>query len=205
MRAIIPCAGYGTRMNMAPDKSKEMLEDPKTGESLITYSLKLCLKHDIEPLVITRAEKTDLIAYCNTWGIKTQIIVPEGEWMDTVLMSQPHWDKHNVLILPDTKFEPTNVLRDIKRDLSFGANSSIALHSVDDADKWCILRQYNLIEKPKNYPGKQWAFGLIGFTDFSGYGIFKQLKDEKIAMLDRSSFHYLEDFKDLTRAGKIGG
>lgn len=203
MRAIIPCAGFGTRMNMAPDKSKEMLEDPKTGEPLINFALNLCVKHEIEPLIITRAEKTDLIAHCRNWGIQIQIIVPEGEWMDTVLMSQPHWHKHNVLILPDTRFLPTDVLGDIKQDLLLGAHSSIALHTVRDADKWCILRQYNLIEKPRHYAGEQQAFGLIGFTDFSGHGIFKQLKDEKVAMLDRSSFRYLTDFKDLTRTGKI--
>lgn len=203
MKAIIPCAGFGTRMNMSPNQSKEMLEDPKTGEPLINFALNLCVKHEIEPLIITRAEKTDLIAHCRNWSIQVQIIIPEGEWMDTVLMSQPNWHKHNVLILPDTRFLPTDILADIKCDLSLGAASSIALHSVGDADKWCILRQYNLIEKPKHYPGKQWAFGLIGFTDYSGHGIFKQLRDEKVAMLDRSSFHYLDDFKDLTRTGVI--
>lgn len=203
MRAIIPCAGYGTRMNMALDKSKEMLEDPETKEPLINYSLNLCVKHNLAPLVITRAEKTDLLAHCATFGVATQIIEPKGEWMNTVLMSQDMWHKHNILILPDTRFNSTDVIAEMKQDLELGAHSSVALHEVQDAEKWCIVKGYNLIEKSKHYPGKQWAFGLIAFTNYTGHGIFKQLKDEKVAMLTQSSFHYLDDFKDLTRTGKI--
>lgn len=199
MKCIIPAAGFGTRMGMKIDESKELLIDPETNAPIIQYSLDLCNKYNLEPVVVTRAEKRDLIDYCDRQHVLTQIIVPEGEWMNTVLMSSNYWDRDNILILPDTRFNPTDVILEMKKDLELGARTSIALHKVPDADKWCIVRSYTLMEKPKCYPGEQYAFGLIAFTKAEGRAIFTELKDSKVALPYNSSFRYLENFKDITR------
>lgn len=199
MKAIIPAAGFGTRMGMKPNESKELLLDSETNQPIIQYSLDLCSKYGLEPVVVTRAEKRDLIDYCDRQHVFTQIVVPDGEWMNTVLMSSKFWDRDNILILPDTRFNPTDIILDMKNDIALGARSSIALHKVNDAENWCIVRSYTLIEKPKHYPGEQYAFGLIAFTKAEGNAIFTELKDSKVAMPYNSSFRYLDNFKDITR------
>ena len=63
VRVIIPAAGFGTRVSCAVDESKEMLPDPVNGRPLIAYSLDICFDLGINPIVITRPEKRDLISY----------------------------------------------------------------------------------------------------------------------------------------------
>ncbi len=133
---IIPCAGYGTRMNMPIGQSKELLLD-KAGNHLIEFYLNHCPHFNITPLVITRKEKTDLIAYCESNHIETLIIEPKGEWNDTVLASSLLWDEDNILVLPDTRFNsPRTAISDIKKGLELGNQAVIGLHKVDDVSKW---------------------------------------------------------------------
>src|SRR6266850_3092271 len=104
MRAIIPCAGFGTRVGMKSNQSKELLPD-SNNKPLIQYSLDICRLYQIDPLVILREEKKDLQEYLKKEKVNYITIKPEGEWYDTVLKSQGHWDENNVLMLPDTKFD----------------------------------------------------------------------------------------------------
>ena len=94
VKAIIPCAGFGTRMAMQPNQSKEMLTDPVTGKYLIDYSLDLCYKYKIKPVVISRLEKEDLNSYLRSKNV-THISLKEAgkEWAQTVLKSQGLWAK----------------------------------------------------------------------------------------------------------------
>lgn len=198
MRAIIPCAGFGTRMNMRFDQSKEML--PAEDGYIIDYSLKLCEEYGLTPLIITRKEKADLHDYIhNETQYEIQIIAPYGEWPDTILMSQSYWHEHNILILPDTRFKPTSIIQLMKNDLENGALASIALHSVSDTSKWCIVKDYDLTEKP-TFNENGWAMGLIGFHKSEGYRLFKGLRNRgaPYRLLD-ASFQYLESFQDITR------
>jgi dTDP-glucose pyrophosphorylase len=198
MRAIIPCAGFGTRMNMRYDQSKEML--PAEDGYIIDYSLKLCEEYGLTPLIITRKDKTDLHDYIhNETQYEIQIITPYGEWPDTILMSQDYWHEHNILILPDTRFKPTNVIQLIKNDLELGAAASIALHSVTDTSKWCIVKDYDLTEKP-TFNENGWAMGLIGFNRSEGARLFNGLRvrGSPYRLLD-ASFQYLDSFQDITR------
>lgn len=200
MRAIIPAAGYGTRMGMKPNESKEMLYDRKTCMHIIDYSINLCRLYGVQPLVILRKEKMDLYYYCeDELGVNTMMIEPSGEWPDTVLASESRWDEYNILILPDTRFEPTNVIQLIKNDLENGAMSSIALHSVTDSCKWCIVKDYDLIEKPTLHENA-WAMGLIGFHKSEGSRLFKGLRTRgaPCELID-ASFQYLNRFEDITR------
>lgn len=201
MKCILPCAGFGTRVGMQPNQSKEMLIEPGTNRPVIEYSLLLCNEYKMTPMVVTRADKKDLIEYC-TGRADVLIVDPIGEWSMSVLMTQPYWEKNNILILPDTRFSPTSIITKIENDLNNGADISLGLHNVDDPDKWCIVQDYGLYEKPKHLPGNKWAFGIIGFTEFAGYKLFKNLEMHKVTDLHNTSFQYLESFKDITRDKK---
>lgn len=198
MKAIIPCAGFGTRMGMKPNQSKELLIDPETGKPMIEWHLELCKTYFLEPFIITRAEKKDLVRYCNKNKISYLCIDPSGEWMSSVQKSKPFWSQNNILLLPDTKFGNTNVMSYIKSDLYLGSYHSLALHSVSDSDKWCVVDNYSLLEKPKEFGNKvKQAFGIIGFN--RGTELFEKLEKNKRFKLENCSFQYLDWFRDLTR------
>lgn len=201
IKAILPCCGYGSRMNMQLDQSKEMLPD-SNGNPLIKYHLDICFKYGLEPLIITRAEKTDLIKYVETF-CDVLIIEPKREWPYTILKSWEKWEEDNVLLLPDTRFEPHDIINNIKRDLELGADISIALHSVMDANKWCIVNDYQLHEKSNGFHGQQYAFGVIGFKKRAGIHLFSELNINKEANLYNASFQYLDSFVDVTRNGTV--
>lgn len=202
VKAIIPCCGLGTRMSMPLDQSKEMLlEDDKP---LIQYSLDLCKQYDLEPLVLTRAEKTDLTKYLEVNNIKYIIMKPGKEWAETVYNSQEHWANHNILLLPDTRFEPSIVINQIKEALKFGAQACFAIHQVEDISQWGFVTKYIYCEKPKiKTSGTAW--GVIGFTKAAGCDIFYNMQTKSIYNEHRYpvNFVFLNSFIDVTRTGKI--
>lgn len=201
VRLILPCAGYGTRMNTPINKSKELLL--KDGRPLIQYSLDLAIACRLDPLVVTRAEKTDLIEYCRLWNIETQIIEVEGEWANTVLKSAPNWAENNILVLPDTVFSPPiTTTQQISAGLWLGNNAVFALHEVQDPHKWGIVADYKLYEKPVlGHPAYAW--GLIGFKAEYGKKLFANSGKGSVFPLENCGFTYLDYFQDLTRTGTI--
>lgn len=203
-KAILPCAGYGTRMGMAPNTSKELISDPfHNNAPIIEYTLNLCSLYNIEPLVVTRQDKTDLIEYCNINEIETLIIEPQGEWPTTMLKSQPHWAENNILLLPDVRFEPWNTIRNMKRNLELGNKAVFALHKVDDVSKWGQIKNYKVIEKPHDN-SSGFAWGVMGFKADYGEQLFSMmgLRNNPYTLQD-TSFLYLTNFKDITRTGSI--
>lgn len=201
-KGIVPAAGIGSRMNMAYNESKEMLLD-SFGKPIIQWSFDLCKKYNIEPLVVTRIEKSDLIEYCIKQGVDTQIIKPFGDWPDTIIQSDINWTENNLLILPDTRFNPQHVVHELISDLENGCQYSIGVHNVVDISKWCVISDYSLIEKPNQIdPGV--AMGLIAFKGEAGRGLFKTIsKRDRAFKLSDCGFHYLNEFTDITRTGKI--
>ena len=199
MKCIIPAAGYGTRMSMKPNQSKEMIKDKDYhNHHMIQWALDLCSLLKIKPLVLTREDKKDLRQYLFNAGIEFIDVKPEGEWYDTVLQSKEHWDEDNLLLLPDTRFHKIQVIEDIQRGLELGNNAVFALHEVIDPSKWGIVIGYHLLEKPEQLSGKQWAWGLIGFKDYYGQKLFSHLKSNLI--LEDVGFTYLNKFEDITRS-----
>lgn len=204
MRAIIPCAGFGTRMNMKPNESKEMLLDD--GKPIIQYSLDLCSKYKLDPLIITRPEKQDLIKYVEAQGVDVLQIEAGKEWPDTILKSAGDWDTKNILILPDTRFEPTNAIEQIKKSLDFGSQVVFAVHEVSDISKWGRVNQVFYVEKePWPNPLSGHAWGLIGFTPGAGHELF-----ENMSIKGRLHYHtlptnfvFLDSFVDITRGDKV--
>src|ERR1041385_1378889 len=99
VKAIIPCSGRGSRMKMDTWEAKELLIDPVNGKPLVDYSLDLCYKYSIKPVIITRAEKRPFIDHIMDNHPNADLIIcdPGKEWAETVLKSQGLWGEKNIL------------------------------------------------------------------------------------------------------------
>jgi len=205
---ILPCAGFGTRMKMSPNKSKEMLIDPKTGKYLIDYSLDLCTKYDLKPLIITRPEKTDLIDYVTKLpNVDLLFTDGEGEWPGTVLKSESRWHENNILMLPDTRFEPDDLIDFIKHKLSIDTKLVFGVHEVEIQIPWGIIEEDKSgsifsCEKPIT---KYNAWGVIGFKKDAGNNLFTRYSIKNSSFYLEKKIYLCEftKFLDITRAGKI--
>lgn len=201
LRAIIPCAGYGTRMNMKPHEAKELLSLGPNGESLIKHKLDLCKKYGLDPLVISRKEKEGLNSYLKDNGVDTQIIKPSAEWTNTIRQSSPYWTAHNILILPDSHFtDEDTVITEIKMQLITKNDIVFSLHEVTDSSQWGIVKNNQIIEKP-TFSQRAWAWGLIGFTRSSGALLFEGLDNNQMYDLTNHTWNCfrMKSFKDVTR------
>lgn len=195
MRAIIPCAGFGTRMGMKPNESKEMLFLNNEDTPCIDYALKQCAANGLSPLVVTRPEKKDLIAYCEELGVKLMLLNPKREWADTVLASRPYWDEDNVLLLPDTRWENPRSVHKIVETNCF----TIGTHFVMDPQNWGIYEGGAIIEKPKETHSNI-AWGIIKFEYAEGIKFFTEIADNKYSLLPKNHTQFnLGRFQDLTR------
>lgn len=204
-KAIIPCCGLGLRMNMEFYESKEMILNPnELYEPLIHWTINRCLDNNIEPLILVRKEKQDLISYLNDLKIEYIEMEPGKEWAETVYNSKDHWSNQNILILPDTRWKPESALKDIKKLLDFGSEVVFGVHNVNDQSKWGWVNKEYYCEKSNiQNPGTVW--GLIGFTKKTGRKLFynMQNKGEIYNHEFITNFVFLDEFKDLTRTGKI--
>lgn len=202
-RLILPCAGYGKRMFMQSNQSKELLL--YNGQPLIERHLVEARANNLNPLVITRIEKQDLIEYCAKNGVETKIIEVEGEWAESVLKSCLKWEENNILVLPDTIIEPySESLKQIKKGLEVGNDAVFALHKVADPKNWGIVKEYRVVEKPSYLEGEQLAWGMIGFKQIYGIELFNGMKNKNCPLkLRNAGFVYLDKFQDVTRTGKL--
>lgn len=199
-RAIIPCCGYGTRMGMQPNKSKELLPNPTTGEPLIQWHIDLCKKYDIEPLFIIRPEKTDLIEYVKDYECILYSPKEGEEWMWTIYNNREHFGDKNILLLPDTIFAPEDKIVELKEHLEW-LELVCLTHEVEDNTKWGIIDSYHIYEKTKDVHTVSISWGVIGF-DKSVVDIFQQMgSGNKIANISKLVKHNipLDVFEDLTR------
>ena len=196
LRTLIPCAGLGTRAKMKYNESKELLLFE--GIPLIEHAL----SQSINPLVITRIEKEDLIEYCSNHGVDTLILdEPTKEWPETILKSESQWEEDNVILLPDTIFTPFKVVEGLGEDLR-ETNYAFAVHKVKDPTKWGIISDDFLIEKPTHLEGLQqefWAWGLMGFKKDHGKLLLQCCLEKKPLKMYDYSMLFLNTFKDVTR------
>lgn len=197
--AIIPCAGYGTRVDMPINQSKELLSFD--GEVLLKWHLDLCKEHGVIPLVITRKEKQDLINYCAEQQVMCLILTPKGEWIDTVLASKHLWGEKNILLLPDTRYEPREAFKSLLEALDT-KDVVVGTHEVSDGNKWGIVNRVCesvlIAEKPKNATNAI-AWGLIAFCKTEGIDLLKSLRDSGNAQFSNAEIIPLKSFKDYTR------
>lgn len=151
LKIIIPAAGYGRRVSdpSAPNRSKELIINPQTGRPLIDKALGLAAQLRVPSVVITREEKTDLIDYIHNWSkahgqqqcgggpqapIELQIIQPSREWPDTILQSESRWGEGNILILPDTDYSPTEIVRELAGAIGFATEPALKNTSAHECD-----------------------------------------------------------------------
>lgn len=203
MAAIIPCAGYGTRMGMKPNKSKELLINPETNEPLIKWHIDLCKEYNLEPIFIVRPEKKDLIKYLKGHRIIKYTPVQNEEWMYTVYNNRQHFSTKNILLLPDTCFSPRNAIVELKNHLEW-LEWVLLTHEVpqNQSSLWGIYQDECILEKPKDATSTK-AWGVIAF-DISCVNGFKELGETKKIDLRKRVKHdiLLNEFKDITRGDK---
>lgn len=195
---IIPCAGFGTRMGMKSNQSKELIEDPETGLPMIQWAIEIASN----PLLIIRKEKLDLIKYAKSNKIPYIAIKETEEWPDTILKSKKKWTDINILLLPDTRFDnPRERLDRLEETLVYESRTLVfGVHEVDDVSKWGEVDFDGTEEKPA-VSESGWAWGVIGFTKERGEALFKDYLDRKrhLFNLESVGFVKIENFKDLTR------
>lgn len=206
-RAIIPCAGKGTRMG-SPVGGKELLPDPITGEPLINYSLKVAAHYMLQPVCIVSPDKTELMFHIKRVNPESIIVVqtpPEGsEWPTSILASQKHWHNDvNFLILPDTRFN-----YELLEPWNDGLTHFYA-STTQEPDKFGIVRivsgqRVTTAEKPTGLTGTQLNWGVIKFNKTVGKQLFKCYSERnKWITIDQAKIVPLFKFVDITRTGKL--
>lgn len=203
MKAIIPAAGYGTRMGMAPHEAKELLPDA-TGAPLIDYSLNLCKEYGLDPCVIVRTDKKELCSYLHQKQIEMFIVENDTYHMsDSVLRAKEAWSTHNVLLLPDCRFAPTNIIKDVQESLTLH-EIVCGIFPVNDPEKWGIIRERRMWEHPSGLTPPQLAWGIIGWRFAAGSKLWfyyaQGCKNGQTSSLrlDDAFFLPLDHFEDLT-------
>lgn len=204
--AVIPCCGFGTRVGMRSDQSKELLINPETGKPLIQWHIDLCEQYKIRPIFLVRPEKQDLVTYLTNLGLENNIVlyspIPGEEWMSTIYNNKEHYGPKNILLLPDTVFQYEACMADFLQNLAW-LEVVILTHEVPENERhlWGIYspQQQILFEKNKNADSNK-AWGVIGF-DLSMVGMFSDLEKYKEFNLQKLVKHDIpiKGFKDLTR------
>lgn len=200
--AIIPCAGFGTRMKMESHEAKELLPD-ENGNVTIEWSLNICKEHNIEPIIITRPEKEEFNEYLDDKNIK--YVFDEGKSIGvSLLKSKKYWSEYNIMILPDTRFEyPNNFFENMFKCMKIGNDCTFALFEVEDHSNWGIICDNTFYEKPKRLFSKQdnaYAWGTFGFKKSYGETLLNNfnLTSEPLK-LSNPGYLFINNFKDISR------
>lgn len=214
--AIIPSAGFGTRMNVGRTDAKELLIDPVNNKPLIDWHLELANNNDLNSLVITRQAKQELINYLGAYPSNPSVLILEetkGEWPSTILESFPMWEENNILLLPDSRFKPSDeAIKSIKTLLEEDdVDLVIAIHMIDDSSKWGIVSMTKdeerivLEEKPERLKGvRNYAWGILGFKKNVGKSLLESMEARAPHITpENTKLVELESFVDITRTGKL--
>jgi dTDP-glucose pyrophosphorylase len=202
MKALIPCAGFGTRMRMAPHQAKELLPD-ETGAPTIEWSLNICKENNIEPIIITRPEKEEFNKYLDNNNI-TYVFDDGNSVGESLLKTQPHWDATNIVILPDTRFDyPKNYFLDTNKCMKAGNDYVFGLFEVSDHQNWGIICRNVFFEKPKHkftQYDHAYAWGTIAFTRSTGEKLLKSYNlTSKPFELTNAGYLFIDNFRDISR------
>lgn len=216
---IIPAAGFGKRVGKKI--SKELLYYQNDRFRLIEWALNLAKSHKFKPFVISRIDKSDLNNYLeeNYPEIHIMKILESEEWTHTMQLSETLWGDKNILILPDTRFEPENIIDKISLELD-RVDICMGSFSIEDVSQWGIVqkkeKEYYIAEKPKNILNDNsynleedvFAWGVLGFRKSVGASLFKILressKDHQFKKIPKSKIEIikLNSFVDIARIPK---
>jgi dTDP-glucose pyrophosphorylase len=201
-KAIIPCAGFGTRMKMLPHESKELLPD-ENGNPTIEWSLNICKRYNIEPIIVTRPEKKEFNNFLDQRNIT--YVFDEGKSVGiSILQTKEHWSDYNIILLPDTRFEyDDNFFINIFKAMEAGNDSMFALFNVDDYSNWGIICDNIFYEKPKKVFTKEdkvYAWGVIGFRKQYGEILFNSYNLTSPPLcLSNPGYLFINNFRDISR------
>ncbi len=171
---------------------------------------------DLKPLIITRQDKVSLISHIESkWrskGAEIFLIEESKEWPDSILKSEAKWGDINLILLPDTRFAPRTLLRDLVRDCEQGLDLSFAIFRTDASlETWGVLdwsesKKLRICEKPRILlkSDNQAPWGLIAFQKEIGRKLFSDLlksnqTHEWFECEASYSLQPLTVFKDITR------
>lgn len=206
---IIPAAGFGKRVGTP--KSKELLYYKDDSFPLIQWCLNLCKKYELKPIVISRKDKIDLNEFLVSRNIETCLIDKSEEWTHSVELSQDYWGPKNILILPDSRFKPEDILLQIQTRLSY-SNLVFGVFDIAQPQEWGVLskkdERYLISEKPRTVQSydSSVAWGIIGFQKEAGAKLFSSLrkssKDHLFYPIESQGVECfrLHSYEDVTRS-----
>lgn len=209
---IVPCAGFGTRVGSPP--AKELLPHPHSLQPLIDTSLDIAENNNWPLILITRPEKKILIDYVQAQQKKRELkinwvlVKPTKEWPESILVSQNFWDENNLLVLPDTEWQPQAAEQKIVQQLE-NYEVSYGLFNTEDLTTWGAVQisdnDIKVCEKPKKKLADFYPWGLIAFKKSVGQILFEALlqstMDHEIKTLPlKAQKYFLNSFTDLTRS-----
>ena len=207
---IVPAAGVGRRVQYP--ESKEMLLD-ENNLPLIEWALSLAEERNWPVHVISRPEKKNLEAHLNsrkqTIDISLQQIRGSIEYSHSLLMSRGHWRAHNIVILPDTRWEPRSAVDQIAAALQAGHSSCYGTFEADNGAEWGVVSAgegaLEIAEKCAP-PQRAQAWGLLGFHREVGDEILaahlnSHLGRMPVKLAANCALVPLQWFQDLTRNG----
>ncbi len=227
---LIPAAGYGRRMGSPA--AKELLYSTDLQMTFIDHAIRLAHSWQATPIVVTRADKTELIEYLRANcadQIRLHLIEGSVEWADTCVQSISLLAEHSVLLLPDTQFSPADIGLSLFAALT-DAEISAACFSPASLSTWGAIATSKdgllICEKPKSppvctdHPGAPLvydgyenakAWGLLGFRKGRAHELFSKISrsHEEHSTWQKLECTYkelpLNHFVDLTRGNGAAG
>lgn len=168
---LLPAAGFGRRVG-SPE-AKELLPD-ENQRPLIEWSLEQARTRGWPVHVVLREQKKALIDYLEErrqiQELSIQVISVSRDAMDSLLQSRPFWRARNLVLLPDTRFEPLGALDQIADGLRETPIVYGTFHVRAPAEWGCLRRtdqSFQVFEKC-GPPSLDKAWGIIGFQNSVG-------------------------------------
>lgn len=186
------------------------LEEPDT--PLIEWSLGMAERLKMQAVLVVREEKVDLLEYLQNRDVDTVVISSSQEWPESILKAKDRWADYNLVLLPDTRFAPADVLFKMRDDLRGPYDLSFACHPVKSFATWGVVAEHEdcfwEAEKPQKMISLSsvvyHAWGVFGFSQRVGSellsGMLASCFDHEWRRLPQQvSIHQLWAFEDLTR------
>jgi bifunctional N-acetylglucosamine-1-phosphate-uridyltransferase/glucosamine-1-phosphate-acetyltransferase GlmU-like protein len=197
--ALIPAAGFGTRMGSPP--AKELLHHPYfKNKNFLEICLESCQKLSVSPLVISRKDKTELNDFLSQNNIPFTLINQSLDWQDSILQSEFLWQEENLVLLPDTYFTPLSQVQKTLMKLK-DVSLSFTYFKVSDSKNWGGIKfdskEVLIVEKKTGF---NYAWGHLAFKKEIGSKLFKHLlHDKEFKFHGLFSAQMIDTFIDLTR------
>lgn len=213
LKVLLPAAGFGTRVNADYVNGKELLTDPNTGLPLIQWSIEMARIAKADPLVISRRTKVGLNAEMERQGIPCLKVEESAlkEWPDTIILSEQHWERKNLMLLPDTRFpDAQDYIRLVERFLKHSDVVFLTIPLAEqDASKFAIYDYMTdwICEKPsEGVESRAQIICAIGFNNAVGRKLFEGLsKRGEWFSIPKATISHIQIpwFKDITRSGNV--